>query len=167
MVQPPDGVAWGGGESLIALATGLWAVEAVVARRLVASVPPLLAGAGRMAFGLVVLFGYLTLTGRLGIVTQLGIAQWAWVLGTGALLAGYVATWYAALQRAPAAVVAAVLTLGAPITAGLQLLANGNVPTAGPLAGYLLIVVAGGGLTAAMLRARQPAPAAPSVLASS
>ena len=159
MIQPPSGVSWGGGESLIALATGFWAVETIVARRLLASVPPLLAGAGRMGFGLVVLVGYLAFTGRLGIVTQLGLLQWAWVLGTGVLLAGYVATWYGALQRAPVAMVAAVLTLGAPITAGLQAISTGSVPAAAPLAGYLLTLLVAGGLSVAMLRRFQPAPA--------
>jgi drug/metabolite transporter (DMT)-like permease len=159
MVQPPAGVSWGGGESLIALATGFWAVETIVARRLLASVPPLVAGAGRMGFGLVVLVGYLAVTGKLGIFTQLSLAQWAWVLGTGVLLAGYVATWYGALQRAPAAVVAAVLTLGAPITAGLQAISTGSVPAAAPLAGYLLSLLVAGGLSVAMLRRFEPAPA--------
>lgn len=155
LVQPPSGVSWGGGETLIAIATGFWAVETIVARRLLASVPPLLAGAGRMGFGLVILFGYLALSGGLGAVAQLGLVQWAWVVGTGVLLAGYVATWYGALQRAPAATVAAILTLGAPITAGLTAVVNGGVPAAGPLGGYLLMLVAAGGLAIASLRGRQ------------
>jgi drug/metabolite transporter (DMT)-like permease len=151
-VQPPNGVTWGGGESLIALATGFWAVETIVARRLLASVPPLVAGAGRMGFGLVVLVGYLVVSGRVGAFAQLTVAQWAWVLGTGVLLAGYVATWYGALQRAPAAMVAAVLTIGAPITAGLQVISTGTIPAPGPLAGYLLMLLAAGGVAFAMLR---------------
>jgi drug/metabolite transporter (DMT)-like permease len=152
MVQPPSGVTWGGGESLIALATGFWAVETIVARRLLASVPPLVAGAGRMGFGLVILVGYLLVTGRVGVFAQLTVAHWAWVLGTGVLLAGYVATWYGALQRAPAAMVAAVLTIGAPITAGLQVISTGTVPAPGPLAGYMLMLLAAGGVAFAMLR---------------
>lgn len=154
LIQPPAGVSWGGGESLIALATGMWAVETILARRLLASVPPLVAGAGRMGFGLVILIGYLAVTDRLGIVATLSLAQWAWVLGTGVLLAGYVASWYGALRRAPAATVAAVLTLGAPITAGLSAVANGGVPAAGPLGGYLLTLLAAGGLALASLRGR-------------
>jgi len=152
MLQPPSGVTWGGGESLIALATGFWAVETIVARRLLGSVPPLVAGAGRMGFGLVVLAGYLVVTGRVGVIAQLGWAQWVWVLGTGVLLAGYVATWYGALQRAPAAMVAAVLTIGAPITAGLQVISTGTIPAPGPLAGYLLMLLAAGGVAFAMMR---------------
>jgi drug/metabolite transporter (DMT)-like permease len=152
LVQPPSGVSWGEGESLIALATGFWAVETIVARRVLGSVRPLVAAAGRMGFGLMVLTGYLTVTGRIGAVTQLGWTEWAWVLGTGVLLAGYVGTWYAALQRAPAAMVAAVLTVGAPITAGLQVLSTGTVPAPAPLAGYLLMLVAAGGVALAILR---------------
>ena len=161
LIQPPAGVSWGGGESLIALATGMWAVETILARRLLASVPPLVAGAGRMGFGLVILVGYLAVTDRLGIIATLGLVQWAWVLGTGVLLAGYVATWYGALRRAPAATVAAVLTLGAPITAGLSAVVNGGVPAAGPLGGYLLTLLAAGGLALASLHGRsQTVPAA-------
>jgi len=163
MVQPPDGVAWGGGESLIALATGMWAVETIVARRLLASVPPLVAGASRMGFGLVILVAFLVATGRIGVVFQLGIAQWAWVMGTGVLLAGYVATWYGALRRAPAATVAAVLTLGAPITAGLQVMTTGSVPAPGPLAGYGLMLLAAAGLVLLLLRTLGHEQAAPGV----
>lgn len=160
MVQPPSGVSWGGGESLIALATGLWAIETIIARRLLASVPPLVAGAGRMAFGLVVLVGYLLITGKVGAFAQLGPPQWAWVLGTGVLLAGYVATWYAALQRAPAAMVAAILTIGAPITAGLQVISTGALPAPGPLAGYLLMLLGASGVAFVMLRRLEPIGAA-------
>ncbi len=158
LVQPPAGVTWSGGETLIALATGLWAVETILAKRLLGSVPPLVAGAGRMGLGLVVLIGFLIVTGRAGAVAQLGLEQWAWVLGTGVLLAGYVATWYGALRRAPATMVAAVLTIGAPITATLQLLSTGALPAAGPLAGNALILLAAGGVAVVALRSR-PVPA--------
>ncbi len=152
MTQPPAGVAWGGGESLIALATAFWAVETVFARRLLASVPSLTAGAARMGFGLIVLVGYLAFSGRLGLIATLGITQWAWVLGTGVLLAGYVATWYGALKRAPATVVTAVLTLGAPITALIQAATSGTIPAALPLTGQLVTLAAAGGLAAWFVR---------------
>lgn len=155
LIQPPSGVAWGGGETLIALATGLWAVETILAKRLLAGVPPLVAGAGRMGFGLVVLVGFLLATGRASALVQLGAEQWAWVLVTGLLLAGYVATWYGALRRAPATMVAAVLTIGAPITATLQVLSSGALPTAGPLVGNAVIVLAAGGIAVVALRSRR------------
>jgi len=153
LIQPPSGLSWGGGESLIALATGLWAIETILARRLLSSLPALTAGAARMGFGLIILVCYLAISGRLGLIATLGAAQWAWVLGTGLLLAGYVATWYSALQRAPATVVTAVLTLGAPITAALQAVASGTIPAPLPLTGQLVILAAASGMAAWFLRA--------------
>ena len=44
-------------------------------------------------------------------------AQWGWALLTGLLLTAYVATWYAALARAQAVDVTAVLVFGAVVTA--------------------------------------------------
>jgi drug/metabolite transporter (DMT)-like permease len=144
LIQNPAGVGWGSGETLIALATGLWAVEVIVAKRLLRSVPAAVAAAGRMSIGLVVLVAYLAVSGALGAVPALAPQQWAWVFGTGLLLSAYVATWYAALQRAPAVAVTAVLTLGAPITAVLQLVTAGQVPAPAVAVGY------GAGLLAAV-----------------
>jgi drug/metabolite transporter (DMT)-like permease len=142
LIQPPTGVGLGGGELLIGLATAMWAVEAVVARRLLGSVRSPVAGAARMGIGLVVLVGWLAVSGKLSAVGALGAVEWAWILGTGVLLAAYVATWYAALRRAPASAVTAVLTIGAPITAVLQLAANGRIPDPVAASGYLVGVAA-------------------------
>ena len=121
LAAPPTGVTWGSGETMILAATLLWAVEVVIARRLLlGSVPSPVLGAARLGIGLLVLIAYLGVTGRFGVVTSLTATQWAWGLGTGALLAAYVGTWLAALRRAPATVVASVLVLGAPITAVLE-----------------------------------------------
>jgi drug/metabolite transporter (DMT)-like permease len=96
----------------------------------------------RLGVGLVVLIGYLAVTGRLPVVLTLTATQWAWVLLTGVVLAGYVGTWFAALRRAPATVVTSVLVLGAVITGGLTAASKGTVPTAPVVVGYLLIVAA-------------------------
>ncbi len=155
LATPPTGIVWGAGETMIAAATLLWSVEVILARRLlVGQVPSPLLGAARLGVGLVVLIGYLAVSGRLGILAGLTPNQWFWALVTGLPLAGYVATWLAALKRAPASVVTSVLVLGAPITALLQALANGAVPAPGALLGQLLIVVAALGLAA--LAARRP-----------
>ncbi|MEW5990557.1 MAG: DMT family transporter [Chloroflexota bacterium] len=142
LVIPPTGVAWGAGETMIAAATLLWAVEAILAKRLLGSVPSQVVGAGRLGIGLVVLVGYLLITGKTGAVLALSGEQWAWVLGTGALLFGYVGTWYAALKRAPASLVTAILVVGAPITATLQFVQKGALPATPVLAGQLLIAAA-------------------------
>ena len=91
LAAPPTGVTWGTGETMILAATLLWAVEVVIARRLLlGSVPSPVLGAARLGIGLVVLIGYLGVTGRFSVVASLTATQWAWGLGTGALLAAYV-----------------------------------------------------------------------------
>jgi len=159
LIAPPSGVVWGAGETMIAAATLLWAVEVIVARRLLAAgrVDPLVLGVGRLGIGLIVLVGYLAFTGKLALLGGLGATQWSWVLVSGVLLAGYVATWFSALRFAPATVVTSVLVLGAPITALLDAFVNGRVPGIAPLAGYGLVVTGAVLLALAMLRRRNPA----------
>jgi len=139
LVIPPNGVVWGTGETMIAAATLLWAVEAILAKRLLGTVPSQVVGAGRLGIGLVVLVAYLLASGKAGVLLALSGEQWAWALVTGALLSGYVGTWYAALQRAPASLVTAILVVGAPVTAALQAIQKGPVPATPVLAGQLLI----------------------------
>lgn len=162
LVQPADGLAWTSGETMIAVATGLWAVEVVIARRLLASVPAPLAAASRMGLGLVVLVGWTAIDGRLAGIGALGAEQWAWIAATGGLLTAYVTGWYAALRRAPASAVTAVLTIGAPITAGIQLVADGRVPAPDALIGYAGILAAAaliGWITLSPSRSAAVAPA--------
>jgi drug/metabolite transporter (DMT)-like permease len=142
LVLPPTALGWGVGETMILAATILWAIETVLVRRLLASIPSDTMAALRLGVGLVVLIGYLAVTGRLPVVLTLTATQWAWVLLTGVVLAGYVGTWFAALRRAPATVVTSVLVLGAVITGGLTAASKGTVPSAPVVVGYLLIVAA-------------------------
>jgi drug/metabolite transporter (DMT)-like permease len=157
LIQPPDGISWTSGETMIAIATGLWAVEVIIAKRVLRGVPSPIGAVARMGIGLVLLVAYLTWTGGLAKLGGLGMEQWAWVLGTGLLLSAYVATWYAALRRAPATAVTAVLTVAAPITAALQLVANGQVPATGATIGYAGTLLAG--LVVAVVVLRRPAAA--------
>ncbi|MET0771497.1 MAG: hypothetical protein ABWZ82_00310, partial [Candidatus Limnocylindrales bacterium] len=90
----------------------------------------------------VLLVGYLAVTGKLGGITSVSAEGWGWVLLTGVLLAGYVSTWMAALQRAPASAVTAVLVFAAVITTILQSIANGTVPGATSVLGALVLAVA-------------------------
>ena len=143
LILPADGLAWTAGEWMIAAATGMWAVEVIVAKRLLRDVPSPIAAASRMGIGLVLLFGYVAVSGGLAGIGALEMEQWAWVLVTGGLLTAYVGSWYAALRRAPASAVTAILTLGAPITAALQLVANGQVPGPTALAGHGAVLAAG------------------------
>jgi drug/metabolite transporter (DMT)-like permease len=142
LILPPAGIVWGSGETMILVATLLWAAETIVVRRLLGSVSSHLMGALRMGVGLVGLIGYLAVTGKLAGVGLLTSTQWAWALMTGVILAGYVTTWFAALSRAPATVVTSVLVLGAVVTGALTAATRGTAPSPNVVAGYVLIVAA-------------------------
>jgi drug/metabolite transporter (DMT)-like permease len=148
LVLPPSGIAWGAGETMILVATLLWAGETVLVRRLLGGVSSHLMAALRMGVGVVILVGYLAVTGRLASVGTLTAAQWSWALLTGLILAGYVATWFAALRRAPATVVTSVLVLGAVVTGVLTAVSRGTAPSPTVVLGYLVIVAASGMIVA-------------------
>ena len=151
----------GSGELLILAATLLWAVEVIVAKRLLGSLSSWTLGLARMGFGSVALIGWVLATGSGVAVLTMDAAQWGWVLLTGVIHAGYVVTWFAALARAQAVDVTAVLVLAALITAGLNAVVNGT-PLA-PQLGWLLVVLAGGTLAwvVAWRQAPQELPGAP------
>jgi drug/metabolite transporter (DMT)-like permease len=142
LVLPPERIQWGTGETLILAATLFWAAETVLVKRLLGSIPGTTMAALRMGVGMIALAAYLVVSGRLGVLAGLAPTQWGWVLLTGLLLAGYVGTWFAALQRAPASVVTSVLVLGAVVTGALTAVSNGAAPSATVVVGYLLIVAA-------------------------
>jgi drug/metabolite transporter (DMT)-like permease len=124
-------VAFGEGEAMILAATLLWSIEVVYVKRLLASLPPSTLAAARMGGGTALLVGWIAATGKLGQLGAYGGEQWRWVALSGLLLTAYVATWYAALARAQAVDVTAVLVFGAVITALLSGAADGrhvNVP---------------------------------------
>jgi drug/metabolite transporter (DMT)-like permease len=157
LILPPLGITWGTGETMIAFATLIWAVEVVLAKRVLGRVRSPIVGVARLGIGLVVLTGFLLVTGRISGIAQLGATGWIWIAATGLLLAGYVGTWMAALRRAPATEVTSMLVLGALITAGLTAVSRGTVPEPVATTGYLLALL---GVAALLLVRRGPATAA-------
>jgi uncharacterized membrane protein len=145
------GLGWGTGETLIAAATLLWSVEVILAKRLLADVSAPLLAASRMGIGVLMLMAYLAVSGRMGGLGAIDPAAWSWILVTGGLLAGYVATWYGALRLAPATTVTSILVGAAVITGALSALSSGNAPSANVLGGYLLLVVGVAGIAALAL----------------
>ena len=146
LILPPLGITWGTGETLIAIATLIWAVEVVLAKQVLGRVRSPIVGVARLGIGLVVLFGFLLATGRIAGIADLGTTGWTWVAVTGVLLAGYVGTWMAALRRAPATEVTSILVLGALITAALTVVSRGVAPEPVTSAGYLLALLGVAGL---------------------
>lgn len=134
----------GGGEGMILAATLLWAVEVTVAKRLLHALSSWTLGCARMGLGSVALIAWVLVQGDGAALVSLSAQQWQWVLLTGAILAGYVGTWFAALARAQAVDVTAVLVLAAPITAVIDAVVNGRALA--PQAGWLAVLLVGGGL---------------------
>jgi drug/metabolite transporter (DMT)-like permease len=140
--------AFGTGEMMMLGATLLWSIEVVIAKKLLGSLSSMTVGVARMAGGVMLLVVWGVVSGGFAAMGQMGITQVGWVIATGLVLAGYVGTWYAALARAPAIDVTAVLVGGFIITASLNGLVLGKaLPSTAGLglvaAGVMLAVVAG------------------------
>jgi drug/metabolite transporter (DMT)-like permease len=101
-------------------ATLLWAGEVAISKRLLVSLSPWTLSIARMAGGTVILVGWSFIQGTAGTIPPQTGVQWVWVLLTGLLLAGYVATWHNALARAQAVDVTAVLVFAVFVTAALN-----------------------------------------------
>lgn len=108
------------GTLLVLTATWCWAAETIIAKRLLRAVAPGTLALVRMGGGSLALLGYLSATGGLAALGALNLYQLSWVLMTGCLLAGYVATWMIALSRARAVDVTSMLVASVAITALLQ-----------------------------------------------
>jgi drug/metabolite transporter (DMT)-like permease len=131
---------------MILAATLLWSLEVVVAKWLLSGVSSWTLGVARMGFGSVTLVCWLASRGQLGALTSLTGEQLGWVVVTGVLLAAYVATWFAALARAQAVDVTAVLVLAVPVTAGLAAATSGTALA--PQTSWLVMLVLGGAIVA-------------------
>jgi drug/metabolite transporter (DMT)-like permease len=106
-----------------------------------------------MAGGSVILVMYVLLFSDLSGLASMTGAHLSWILVTGLSLAGYVATWFAALARAHAVDVTAVLVGGALITALLDTGIRGAALPSLPgmaliFSGVLLVALAGSVRTA-------------------
>jgi drug/metabolite transporter (DMT)-like permease len=132
------------GELLVLAATLLWAVEVVVAKRLLADMAPAAVALVRMGVGALALVVYLVATGTFHVLASVDAGQVGWALLTGVLLAAYVGTWMTALARARAVDVTSVLVGGALVTALLEA-AAGTASLATHALG-LGLVTAGAGL---------------------
>lgn len=120
LVGSLESVAFGVGELMILVATLLWSVEVIVAKKVLSDVTSSTVAASRMVGGSIVLVSWVLIRGVEIEWTALSGSHLMWIVVTGIFLSGYVLTWFAALSRAPAVDVTAVLVAGAVITAVLQ-----------------------------------------------
>jgi uncharacterized membrane protein len=120
----------------------MWAVETIIAKKVLVDVSARTAAFGRMGIGAIVMWIFLAATGRAGGALSLNATQWFWVVLTSLFLFGYVWTWYTALKAAPASLVTTVLTLAAIITIALTALVE-RTPTSVPQVGGIAVMIFG------------------------
>ena len=106
------------GELMIVVATIMWAVETIIAKKILHHVDPDVVAAFRMGLGSIILAGVMIVIQPtvLNQIASWNMTQFFWVMVTSVLLLGYVATWYRALAYAPATVVTSVLVFATVIT---------------------------------------------------
>jgi drug/metabolite transporter (DMT)-like permease len=113
-----NGFQFSTGELFVLTATMLWAIENILAKKILPSVDPDIVTASRMGIGGIILFiiTLITKPGMISSVVNFNIMQLFWITITSILLFGYVSTWYRALKYAPAIMVATILTSSTLIT---------------------------------------------------
>lgn len=106
------------GELMVFGATLFWAVENILAKKILPKVDPDIVVAARMGIGSMLLLLTSAVVAPVGLSHALNMssAQWTWMAITVALLLGYVMTWYRALRYAPATVVSSILVSATLIT---------------------------------------------------
>jgi drug/metabolite transporter (DMT)-like permease len=129
------------GEMYVLAATILWAIEVVIAKRLLRSLSPATISVVRTGVGAAALVVYLAATGALGTLLAFNAAQFGWAIWTGLLLGAYVATWMTALSRARALDVTSVLVASVLLTWLLQLMAGTASAAASSSLGLILIAL--------------------------
>ena len=148
------GFAFGSGETLVLAATLLWAVEVIVAKRLLRGFAPHTVAVARLGLGVLVLLAWVAISGRWAALAGLSAAGWRWAALTGGILAGYVTVWFVALARAAAVDVTAILVAGAVITGLLNTAVKGAALPTATLAGLTALLC--GAFVIGMARRRTP-----------
>lgn len=106
------------GELMVLGATLLWAVENVIAKKVLERVDAEIVTGARMGLGSMILLGAAAVMHpeSLGQVLNMSGMQWFWMIVTAMALFTYVFSWYKALQLAPAILVTTVLVGSTVIT---------------------------------------------------
>lgn len=141
LLAMPVGWKFGRGGLLVLAATLLWAVENIIAKKVLQNLPSQTVAWGRMFFGAIFILIFIVATGRLGQIVTLDKLQWGWIILSSAILFGYVGFWYSALKSAPATLVTSILVLGSPITTMLTAIFVKHSITLGQILASLIIIL--------------------------
>lgn len=112
------GFSYSQGELMILAATILWAIETVIAKRVLNKVDADIVTGARMGIGSLILFSLSLITNpkTISSIISLNSNQWFWLLLTALSLFAYVSIWYRSLKLAPATTVTAVLVISTLVT---------------------------------------------------
>ncbi|OGK62129.1 hypothetical protein A2334_04715 [Candidatus Roizmanbacteria bacterium RIFOXYB2_FULL_38_10] len=106
----PVQMVFGRGEQLVLLATLLWSVENILAKRVLSKTSSELVGIFRMSIGGLVLLFITFVTGKAALLFRLNSSELFTIFIGGSILFFYVFTWYKSLKYAPASLVVLILT---------------------------------------------------------
>lgn len=132
---------WSDGSLYVLAATGMWAVEYAMSKRMLTTLSAGTVALGRMGFGAVFLVGFLALSGQMAQVGSFSVSQWSWVGISALMLALFVTTWYSGLKHVDLSVATSVLVLGFPVTWLLSVLLQSARPTEMVALGALAVVL--------------------------
>lgn len=116
----PSQVTLGRGELLILSATLFWAVENIMAKKVLSRLSSEIVGLARMAVGSLILLATVFAQGKLGLFLTLGLKELLIITSGAAILFFYVYTWYKALKYAPASLVTMILSFSVVVGAVLN-----------------------------------------------
>lgn len=103
-------IPFGQGEFFVLLATWLWAIENVIAKKVLKKVESEIVGFFRMGIGSIFLLSAIFINGQQKQLFSLNQAQLITIFIGGTILFFYVFSWYRALKYAPASLVTLILT---------------------------------------------------------
>lgn len=132
-------IVMGKGNALVILATIFWAIENTISKFALQNLESRIVAWGRMFFGSLFIFIFLLAFNQLSPITGLNFRQVGWVLLSGVILLGYIATWYEGLKSIPVSKATVILILGSPITAFLSFITGGKISFQDILSGILII----------------------------
>lgn len=130
------------GDLLVIIATILWAIEAVIAKKaMMLGETNFVISFARMFFGGLILFGFVLLFGKFGVLLSLSIQQWTNILISTVLLFFYVLFWYWSIKYISVTKSTALLIIAPILSLAGGILLFGETVSAIELLGCGIIVV--------------------------
>jgi drug/metabolite transporter (DMT)-like permease len=134
--------SFGYGHVLVLAAAVFWAIENVIAKKLLEKMSGTVLAFGRMFFGSLFILTYLISQNGLSPVFSMTPVQWTWTLVATALLLGYVLTWYNGLKHVPVTTATIILLAATPITTLLNIVILQKSAGGYEIAGMLILLTA-------------------------